>query len=895
MKLARWVADFSVHRRGVVVGVTLLATLAVGLVAALPSIWPSAFPGLHGVAVDTDPENMLSEDEASRVFHREMRELFTLHDIVVVGVVDEENPDGVFNTQALANVHDLAAFAATLRWEDDAGEEEGVVGVDLLAPSTVDNISQGGLGSVRFEWLMPQPPATREEALAVRDKALDLPFLNGTLVSEDGQALALYVPLTDKHLSYRVGSELRERIATYEGSEQYHITGLPIAEDTFGVEMFIQMAVSAPVAMLVIFLLMLWFFRRIALVLGPMIIAMVSVILTMGALIAAGHPVHIMSSMIPIFIMPIAVLDSVHVLSEFFDRYQATRDRKRTIRTVMDELFTPMIYTSLTSAAGFASLALTPIPPVQVFGVFVAIGILTAWLLTILFIPAYVMFLPQRMFEGFGASHGEEGASWTSRFLRGIGPLTARAAKPIVALALVALAVAAWGISRIEINDNPVKWFAPGHEIRVADRVLNDHFGGTYMAYLSLTAEEEEWDTEVFAQRLDERLQGAAAELVEDGFPELTVGFDELRPKVVETAQGADSAPAALDILDALVVERLEGAEGDAFDSWDEVGTALSAERQRDQVFKDPALLAWVVGLQAHLKQSGLVGKSSSIADVVQTVHRELFLGEPEQYRIPDSSAAVAQCLITYQSSHRPDDLWHFVTPSYRNASLWLQLTSGDNRDMVAVHEAVEAYVATTPAPVGLRHEWFGLTHINVVWQDKMVAGMLDALGGAFLVVLILMAALFRSFLWGLLAMVPLTLTIAIVYGVVGLVGKPYDMPVAVLSSLALGLAVDFAIHLLARARRVREEVGSWREALPVIFDEPARAIARNVVVIAVGFLPLLFAPLVPYQTVGVLLAAILGVSGLATLLLLPAVIGLAERWLFRSAAAAPAPATDEV
>ena len=56
MKLARWVADFSVHRRGVVVGVTLLATLAVGLVAALPSIWPSAFPGLHGVAVDTDPQ-----------------------------------------------------------------------------------------------------------------------------------------------------------------------------------------------------------------------------------------------------------------------------------------------------------------------------------------------------------------------------------------------------------------------------------------------------------------------------------------------------------------------------------------------------------------------------------------------------------------------------------------------------------------------------------------------------------------------------------------------------------------------------------------------------------------------------------------------------------------------
>ena len=130
--------------------------------------------------------------------------------------------------------------------------------------------------------------------------------------------------------------------------------------------------------------------------------------------------------------------------------------------------------------------------------------------------------------------------------------------------------------------------------------------------------------------------------------------------------------------------------------------------------------------------------------------------------------------------------------------------------------------------------------------------------------------------------MVPLTLTIALVYGAVGMLGKPYDMPVAVLSSLALGLAVDFAIHLLARARREHSRYGSWEKALPVMFDEPARAITRNIIVIAVGFLPLLFAPLVPYQTVGVLLASILAVSGVATLLILPAIIAVAERFLFK-------------
>ena len=53
--------------------------------------------------------------------------------------------------------------------------------------------------------------------------------------------------------------------------------------------------------------------------------------------------------MIPIFIMPISVLDSIHVLSEFFDRYQETKDRRETIFKVMGELFMPMFYTSLTS------------------------------------------------------------------------------------------------------------------------------------------------------------------------------------------------------------------------------------------------------------------------------------------------------------------------------------------------------------------------------------------------------------------------------------------------------------------------------------------------------------------------------------------------------------------
>ena len=58
--------------------------------------------------------------------------------------------------------------------------------------------------------------------------------------------------------------------------------------------------------------------------------------------------------------------------------------------------------------------------------------------------------------------------------------------------------------------------------------------------------------------------------------------------------------------------------------------------------------------------------------------------------------------------------------------------------------------------------------------------------------------------------MVPLTITITFTYGMIGLAGKDYDMPVAVLSSLTLGLSVDFAIHFLERARSIQAETGDW-------------------------------------------------------------------------------------
>ncbi len=784
------------------------ATVLLTALAAIPTLWPGA-PVLRPLTIDTDPENMLSAEEPVRVTHDRLKETFGLHDFVVVGVVNESHPQGVFNPTDLANIKTLTETAKGLSFPvtvDGERRQERVVSEDIIAPSEVDHIETTSIGSVDFSYLMRETPETDAGAAGVRDRALGIPMYRGSLVSEEGRALTLYFPITHKKISHAVEQRLREAIAGFEDTgAEYHITGLPVAEDRFGAEMFQQMAVSAPLAMLCVFLLLLYFFRNVRLILFSIGAAVIAVAATMSLLVVTGFTVHIMSSMIPIFIIPIAILDDIHILSDFHDRYTPDRPRFEVISQVMGELWRPMLFTTLTTTVGFASLMLTPNPPVQVFGAFVAIGVLIAWFVTVTLRPAFLMAVSNRALHRFGAardagSTGEGGESQPQGLLanglRLVGGFAGHRSKLILGVTAVVIAWAGVGITRIEVNDNPTRWFEPDHEIRIADRVINDRFAGTYMAYLAL------------------------------------------RP-----AEGA------------------------------QIG---------DQPFKQPEMLRYLDRMQRHLEEeTPTVGKAVGLSDIIKTVHREL-LDSEEAYRIPDSRQAVAQTVLTYENSHNPDDIWNLVTTDYSRANLWLQLNSGDNKDMASVVGAVEDYMATNRPPAALERDWFGLTYINMVWQEKMVIGMLQALLGSFLVVLVLTSLLFWSPSWGLLAMVPLTVTVVTIYGAVGWAGKDYDMPTAVLSALSLGLAVDYAIHFLARGRQIFARTRSWARTLPEIYEDPARAITRNIIVLGVGFLPLLAASLVPYQTVGLLISGILVLAGAATLLILPALVTVFQNPLFR-------------
>ena len=811
----------------------VVALLAIALLTQVPRI-----------NIDTDPQNMLSHDNPARVFHQQVKKEFNLYDAIVLGVVNQQ---GIYTPQSLSTIKNISDYLLTV---------DGVIHSEVMAPNLVDNITNEAQGTLRFSWLMPSAPQTQQQADAIQQAINRLPMLKNTLASNDHQAIAIYIPLENSDNSYQIAQQLRQFISTQDQSNEYFITGLPIAENQFGNEMFVQMAISAPLAGLMIFTMLWLFLRKAVVTMGAMLVAMSTVIITMGSLITLGFSVHILSSMIAIFLMPIAVVDAIHVLSEFKEKLQFNRanhinqSTDDVVSDVISHLFQPMLFTTLTSAIGFYSLMLTPIPPVKVFGGFVGSGIIAAFILTMTLLPAYLSRLSPSTINDLSTKDSDK-PTLLVRGLLALSTMTIKANKSIIVSLVAVTVIGLVGITHIVINDNPVRWFKSDHQISVSDRVLNHHFSGTYNAYLVLSYDEQGQQQEGL---IDSLLEKANSE-------KIVLPSWIARPTTQQLLQAFDDASFE-QALNPQQLSFLEHAQN-----------VLNTAAQTQGNFYQPIALNTIEKLAQHLRKNPVVGKVNTLSDITKTVNRELVSGLDTDYVLPKTSDGVAQVLLQYQSSHRPGDLAHFVTPEKDKSLLWLQLNSGDNQAMMDVIDSVDAYLADNPLPLGMSLNWAGKAYINVIWQQAMVEGMLESLLSAFVLVLLMMIMLFRSIRYGLLAMLPLSITIISIYGVIGWIGKDYDMPIAVLSSLTLGLSVDFAIHFIERYRTFRQNGQTVTQAITAMFHEPARAISRNAIVIALGFTPLLFAPLVPYVTVGLFLASIMLLSAFVTLTLIPAVL----------------------
>ncbi len=763
-RLIHRLASFSVDHPWLVIGLTVLATLGFG--SQLPKI-----------ITDTDPKHMLPITSPVRQYNDQVEREFGLHaDNLVVGIVNER---GIVNRDTLSGIAELTRQIQKI---------PGVVVRDVTSFTTIDNVAVEE-GNLVVNPLLAEIPSSDAELEHFRKSLRDNPLLLNRVISADGKATAIYVPLEPNANGKEIADRIRELLPKDSRGDRYYLAGDPIARDTFGAEMFRQMGLFSPIAGMVMCIALWLMFRSAALVLANMAVAMISIIWSMGLFIGLGFPVHIMSSMSPVFLMAIAT-DSVHIFNEFYFRYGEVRNKRRAVLETMAAVGRPVVLSDVTTAAGFASLAAGSIVPVRVFGLLVGFGTLVILLMSFTLVPAILILMREERISA-AAQRERSGGQEGSPLLARLGAFCIQRTKMIAVAGCVLLGVAAVGLWRIRVNNNMVHWFKPQSEIRIADRALNQYLGGTSTAYLVI-------------------------------------------------------------------------------------------ESPRDNAMHDPAMLRAMDGLQRELENDPLVGKTFSVVDYVKRINRVLHNNDPAFERVPDSATEIAQYLFLFSMSAKPTDLNNVVDYPFQKANLWLHLKSWDAGVMRDIIKRTETRLKSRPLPAGAVVRPAGIAYFNMIWNDEVLWGMVTSFMAGLVLVLLLLVLETRSLLWGALSFLPLFFTIAVIYGMVGLVGKDFDMPVAVLSTLSLGLAIDFAVHFVGRFQRRHQECSRLEDSLVWTVARPGKGIFRNAVLFALGFLVMVFADLTPYITVGVLMAAIMLLSSIASVVYLPALIRIFQRRLLK-------------
>ena len=283
---------------------------------------------------------------------------------------------------------------------------------------------------------------------------------------------------------------------------------------------------------------------------------------------------------------------------------------------------------------------------------------------------------------------------------------------------------------------------------------------------------------------------------------------------------------------------------------------------------KDPVLMQKIDDLTQRLKGSEGVGTVFSISDFVREMSKALYEpGEEEYDRIPSSSGAIAQMFELYNMSGNPDDFRQLMNFDNTKAHILVRLSDTDNKAVKALENDIRSYTKDFPAKVTTG----GYAIIMTDFAQLIIKGQVSSLIFALLIVLILLSINFRSVKGGLIGSIPLAASIIIQFGVMGLAGIPIDAATALLSSIMIGVGVDFTIQYMWRYNSEFRKGVTRQEATATTLRTTGRSIVINALSVMVGFSATFFSGFLSIRFFGYLVLLSIGSCLLYAIIFIPA------------------------
>lgn len=267
------------------------------------------------------------------------------------------------------------------------------------------------------------------------------------------------------------------------------------------------------------------------------------------------------------------------------------------------------------------------------------------------------------------------------------------------------------------------------------------------------------------------------------------------------------------------------------------------------------------------LKDKNLVN-ARSVADLFEQMNDVMGEGK----KIPDDPEKVANLWFLLEGQEILEQL---VSPELDEAMINATFGSTDIQDIKIFIDGLNQYILEKG---DIKIEVTGIPSLVLKLDRSIITSQMRSLGIATILVFIAVSFLMRSFFKGTITIIPIIVTLVILYGFMGLSGIPLDIATVLVGSISIGIGIDYSIHMITNLNHEMKYSGKLAEAIKNSIKISGKSIIINVMAVSFGFLILLWSNLIPLQRFGLLVSITMITSGLGSLTLLPAILILIER-----------------
>ena len=280
---------------------------------------------------------------------------------------------------------------------------------------------------------------------------------------------------------------------------------------------------------------------------------------------------------------------------------------------------------------------------------------------------------------------------------------------------------------------------------------------------------------------------------------------------------------------------------------------------------KSPEFLQKMIQTAEYMEKSPDIYTSMSVAKLVT----EINLAISGKREIPNEIEKIEQLWFLIDGN---ETLERLVNEDLTEGIIISKFKSPDNNSKKRFASYMNTFIkANSTATCEI--EITGMPFVDITMDRSLIRSQIGSIVIALIFMVLIVGVFLRSWWQGVLASVPIIASIIILFGIMGLTGISLNIATVLVASVALGIGIDYSIHIISQFKQDMQTTGELKWAIENAINISGKAIIINVISVTIGFLVLLFSEMVPLQYFGLLIGISMLSSGLGALTLLPAII----------------------